>query len=96
MQRSYELTYILPANLNEIEQQETEEKVVGWINSAEGVITNTSHWGRRKLGYQISNNREGYYIFLEVDLDPSKLSDLNRRMTIEPTIIRHLFVRVEE
>lgn len=86
----------MPANLSEVEQQETEEKVIQWITTAGGEITNSSHWGRRKLAYTINNNREGYYIFLEVELDPSELTDFNRRMTIDPMVIRHLVVRLED
>ncbi len=96
MKRSYEITYIMPANIGEQDQQALEEKVLEWIGTADGEVKNSSHWGRRRLAYPIGQNREGYYIFLEAEMDPGQLPEFDRRMTIEPGVIRHLVVRQGE
>lgn len=96
MKRSYEIVYILPTNLNETDQKSTEQKVTEWLTSNGGEIKNSSHWGRRRLAYPIGQNREGYYIFLEADLDSAQVKDFERRMSLEPNVVRHLVVRPEE
>ncbi|NDJ87339.1 MAG: 30S ribosomal protein S6 [Chloroflexi bacterium] len=96
MKRSYEITYIVTPNLGEEDQKAVEDRVVGWIDSAGGEIKNSSHWGRRRLAYPIAQNREGYYIFLEADLEPDQVGEFERRMAIDVNIIRHLLVRAEE
>ena len=96
MKRSYEFTYIMPATLNEADQKSTEEKVLEWIKGADGEVTNTSHWDRRRLAYNIGTNREGYYVFLEAQLVPETITDIERRVKLEPNVIRHLVVRIDE
>lgn len=96
MKRSYEFTYIMPATLNEADQKSTEEKVLEWIKAGDGEVTNTSHWGRRRLAYNIGTNREGYYVFLEAELVPENISELERRVKLEANVIRHLVVRIDE
>lgn len=96
MKRTYEITYILPVNLGEEEQKSTEERVISWISNSGGAINNSSHWGRRPLAYNIRNNRDGYYIFLESEMEPSSLDDFKRRMKLENNVLRYLIVRVDE
>jgi small subunit ribosomal protein S6 len=94
--RSYEITFILPATLSEAEIQQSEEKVTQWITSAEGDVTKSNHWGRRRLAYTIGAYREGYYILLEADIPPEGLDDFNYRMNIDQNILRYLVVRTDE
>ena len=95
MKRTYEITYIIPVNLGEEEQKSVEERVQGWITDQDGTVVNSSHWGRRRLAYTIDTNREGYYIFLQTEMNPSSISDFERRMTLEANVMRHLVVRVD-
>lgn len=95
MKRSYEFTYIMPATLNEADQKATEEKVQEWVKASGGEVTNTSHWGRRRLAYNIGTNREGYYVFLEANLVPENIAELERRVTLEQNVLRHLVVRID-
>ena len=85
----------MPATLNETDQKSTEEKVLEWIKAADGEVTNTSHWGRRRLAYNIGTNREGYYVFLEAQLVPENISELERRVKLEANVLRHLVVRID-
>lgn len=94
--RSYEVTFIMPAALPEAEYQATEAKVTEWITNAGGTVTKSTHWGRRRLAYQIANNKEGYYIFLNVDMTPPSLGDFEYRLNIEPNILRHLVIRLDD
>lgn len=96
MTRNYEITYIMPVNLHDDEQKATEARVVEWITAGGGTVKASSHWGRRRLAYTVGTNREGYYVFLQSEMPPSALKELERRMQLDANVIRHLVVRVDE
>lgn len=92
--RQYELTFILPPSLAEDEINAVQENVSTWLTNSQGEITRTSHWGRQRLAYSIQNYKEGYYIFIEFNGEPTGLKELDRRIRLDTTILRHLIVRV--
>lgn len=92
--RQYELTFILPPSMAEDEIRAAQETVEGWITSAGGEITKASHWGRRRLEYTIQSYKEGYYILLEFTADPAIIRDVERRLRLDVTYLRHLVVRL--
>jgi small subunit ribosomal protein S6 len=94
LMRQYELTFILPPSLAEDEIRAAQETVEGWITSGSGEITKVSHWGRRRLEYPIENYKEGYYILIEFQSDPAIIRDVDRRVRLDVTYIRHLIVHV--
>lgn len=93
--RQYELTFILPPSMAEDEVNNIQDTISGWVTGQQGEVTKASHWGRRRLAYPIQNYKEGYYILLEFDSDPEAIKDLDRRIRLNASIIRHLIVRVE-
>lgn len=94
--RNYEITYIMVVNLTDEDQKATEARVIEWLTHDGGNVKNASHWGRRKLAYTVGTNREGYYVFLQAEVPPSSLKDFERRMQLDPNVIRHLVVRVDD
>lgn len=96
MKRLYEIPFVIPTGIPDAEQKATIEKVSNWLIEAGGEIKNTNHWGRRRLAYPIGTNRDGYYVLLDVELEPAALDELQRKMNIETNILRYLVVRVGE
>src|SRR5436190_106015 len=61
-----------------------------------GTIDRTEPWGRRRLAYDINNQREGNYV-LEVISGPGAMTaELDRRLRVLDVVMRHLIVRVDE
>src|SRR5262249_33260800 len=61
-----------------------------------GNFDRTENWGRRKLAYEIGHHREGVYV-LEVINGPGPMTaEIDRRLRVIDTVIRHLIVRVDE
>jgi small subunit ribosomal protein S6 len=94
--RQYELIFILPPTLAEDETAAIVDAVQGWITEPGGEIVKVSHWGRRRLEYVIQNYKEGYYILFEFKADPKSIKDLDRRVRLETSILRHLIVKVDD
>jgi small subunit ribosomal protein S6 len=94
--RQYELTYILPPSLAEDEITAMQETVQGWIAMHGGEITKVSQWGRRRLAYSLQNYKEGYYILYQFTTAPNNLKDLDRRLRLDTSVLRHLIIRLDD
>ena len=94
--RQYELIYIAPPEASEELLAELHQLVAGVVEQFEGSIESTENWGRRKLAYEISGQREGVYV-LEVINGPAGLNlELDRRLRVADQVMRHMVVRVDD
>ncbi len=85
----YELTVI-------VRNRDTEshkEKVKEVLQKHGAVITKEDHWGIKKLAYEISKEREGYYMFMLVDADTQEVDKIQKEFGLNADILRYLFVR---
>ena len=94
--RDYELVFIAVPQLDEQGVATLTERVSGWITAAGGAIAGTNVWGRRALAYAIGKYKDGTYVQLDIQLDPSTTRDLERNLRIDEQVIRHLLVRPDE
>lgn len=92
--REYEITVVLKPDLDDEVQNEVLGRIDGWLTQGreEGDIE-SNHWGLKTLAYPIKNYTEGYYVFYELNLDPSSLSDIERNILFVDDVLRHLVVR---
>jgi len=63
------------------------------IKDSSGEIIGTDVWGKRHLAYKIKSHDEGYYVVLDVRLDPTQLKDIEKDMKLQSDILRCLLVR---
>lgn len=98
MKRPYEVTFIVRLdNTDEALVNGTIDQVRAWIEASElGQVTKINRWGRKKLAYDIDNQREGYYVMMEAQIEPKALQELERNVNLSPYILRHLVVRTDE
>ena len=94
--RQYELVYIMSPDATEQEVTELHTQVESIITRYKGELQKTENWGRRKLAFRIGKHREGTYV-LEVFTGTDELTkELDRRLKVLDSVIRHLIVRVDE
>lgn len=94
--RRYELTYIIHPDTNPDEVSTLMEQVESWVSAGDGTIQKVSDWGRRRMAYPIENQREGHYVHLEVDIEPENVKQIERNLTLNEQVLRHLMVRAED
>ncbi|MGA9347668.1 MAG: 30S ribosomal protein S6 [Anaerolineae bacterium] len=94
--RNYEFTFIVHPDVEDEGIADTTEKVSQFIAAGGGQVTNVGHWGRRRLAYPIQRQREGYYVLMQVQLDPKSLGELERNLKLTEEIIRYLLVRATD
>ena len=94
--RDYEMIYIAVPQLDDESLATLNQRVAGWITSANGTVTDTNVWGRRKLTYAIRKQTEGIYIQINFQLTPSATRELERNLRLDEQVIRHLVIRLGE
>ena len=94
--RQYELVYIMSPEATEQEVTDLHTQIESIVTRYHGELQKTENWGRRKLAYRIGKHREGTYV-LEVFTGTGELTkELDRRLKVLDSVIRHLIVRVDE
>ena len=94
--RQYELVYIAPPETTEEVLADLHSQVAAVVERFGGNIEKTENWGRRRLAYEIAGHREGAYV-LEVINGPGALTaELDRRLRVLDSVMRHMIVRVDE
>jgi ribosomal protein S6 len=53
-------------------------------------------WGLKSLPYRVKKNRKGHYSLLNIDASHEAVSELERRISVNDDIIRHITIRVDE
>lgn len=85
--RVYELTVIFPV---ETKEEEGKKILKDLVDKAGGEIKSEDFWGERQLAYEIEGNRRGVYVYLEIEMEPEKVKELERRIGLEEKIMRSL------
>ena len=91
--RKYEIMYILRADLEEAQRKEVMEKLAKILTDNGGKVEETNEsMGLRELAYPIKEQSKGYYVVLKVSMDNKAISEFNRLVRINPSVLRHLIV----
>ena len=51
--RNYELTFIVPSDVNDEDMNGVVNQIQGWVEGSQGKITKVDHWGRRRRLYRL-------------------------------------------
>jgi small subunit ribosomal protein S6 len=96
MNRKYELVYVVSPVASDDQVSELHTQIEGVVQRMGGRIERTDNWGRRKLAYEISHQKEGTYVLEVINGSGELMKELDRRLKVLDYVIRHLVVRVDE
>jgi small subunit ribosomal protein S6 len=96
MNSRYEIGFIVTPEVNEDEVKKIIESITGTITKAKGVIENLDEWGRKKLAFPIRKNLEGYYVFIQTEVDGSVIATLERRLKQMEKVLRFITLRLDD
>ena len=94
--RQYELVYVLTPESSDEQVAEMHTAIEQIIQRFNGTLDKTENWGRRKLAYEIGHAREGTYVVETITGSGELMKEIDRRLRVTDTIIRHLTVRVDQ
>ncbi len=95
MQKTYELMVLLHPDL-EIDVEAPIAKVESLIESVGGKVTKRDNWGKKRLAYRIAKQDFAIYVYFELQLDPTKVRELENTILITEEVLRHILVVHEE
>ncbi len=98
MKRAYELALVLRMETGGDEGvNEHISTVQTWVEAEElGQVTRIDRWGRRRMAYEIDNQKDGYYVIMEASISPAGLPEIERNLKLSGAILRYLIVRSDE
>lgn len=94
--RAYEVAVVVRADLSDQDRSVQIETFKGWISAQGGNVTQVDHWGRRRLAYPVSKQRDGYYLLMKADMPATALSELERSLRISENVLRFLITREDD
>ena len=94
--RNYEIMYILKADLDEAAREAEMQNLQKLLEENGAKVNNVdTKFGLRDLAYPINDETKGFYVVLKVEADEAALYQFNRKVKINPAVLRHL-VTVEQ
>jgi small subunit ribosomal protein S6 len=95
MARKYEAVFILNPAIGEDAITATTEKIKGLIES-EATIDQYDVWGRRRLAYEIEDQKEGYYVLVNFSSEAEFPKELERVLKITDGVMRYMVIRADD
>ena len=92
----YENTIIAKQDLAEKDLKTIKDKYNEIINNSSGKVIKIEEWGLLNLAYKIKNYKKGFYIHYKFEGNNETLNEIEKKIKIDRSVIRHLTVRYKE
>ena len=89
----YENTLITKQDLPKSDLDKIKEKYNDLINSNSGKVVKIEEWGLLNLATKIRKYNKGFYIHYKFEGNKETLNEINKKIKIDGSIIRHLIVK---
>jgi len=88
--KKYDILCIIKTNLDIESVEQVIKNIEDSIKNFGGNILNVDKLGRKKLGYEIENSRDGFYVNFAAELPADKIADLKRYFKLNENVLRGL------
>ena len=89
----YENTIVAKQDLPEKDLKTIKEKYNDVINNSSGKVIKIEEWGLLNFAAKIKNYKKGFYIHYKFEGNGKTLNEINKRIKVDGSIIRHLIVK---
>ena len=93
--RRYELMVLLDPDVEERTVAPSLDQFLGVVRQGGGSVEKVDVWGRRRLAYEIDHKVEGIYAILDVTAEPAAVSELDRQLNLNESVLRTKLMRPE-
>ena len=95
--RYYETIYIVDPNLENTILEKTMTEIGQELEKTKAKIINHRDWGKKRLAYQIDNQKYGSFILLQYEIkELSKMNDFDIWLKLNSLVLRHMTVSLEK
>lgn len=91
--RKYEVVFVHRPDLDEEKSAALIERFKNLIENHGGEVIKIDKWGKRRLAYEVKDLREGVYIIVHMNAEPTVATELDRVFKITDEVLRHIIVR---
>ena len=92
----YENTLIAKQDLPTSELKKIKEKYNDIINKNSGKVVKIEEWGLLNLATKIRKYNKGFYIHYKFEGNKNTLNEIDKKIKIDSSIIRHLLVKYKK
>ena len=89
----YENTLVTEQDLGKTELEKIKEKYNEIINNNSGKVIKIEEWGLLNLARKIKRYKKGFYIHYKFEGSKETLNEINKKIKVDSSIIRHLVVK---
>ena len=94
MARFYDLFVLLDPEAPEERRTAVVDQVKKQIDSGGASLKGDADWGMRRLSYEIDHRREAQYHLFQFEGTPEVLTQLDRALSIDDSVLRHRIIRL--
>lgn len=91
--RHYEVMVILDPSLDERTVGPSLDNMLSVVRTEGGKIDKVDIWGRRRLAYEIAKHAEGIYAVVDLTAEPATVSELDRQLGLNESVLRTKVLR---
>jgi small subunit ribosomal protein S6 len=95
LMNKYESIFIISTLLEDEKIQEIIGTVKNLIESS-GQLEKVDEWGKKRLAYEVNDQKEGYYVLMHFSAEPEFPTELERIYKITEGVLKYLIVRRED
>ena len=95
--RYYETIYIIDPNLENTILEKTMTEIGHELEKTKAKIINHRDWGKKRLAYQVANQKYGSFILLQFEIeDLNKMKDFDSWLKLNKLVLRHMTVSLNQ
>ena len=91
----YEHIFIARQDISTQQVEGLTDMITAVLEENDGKITKNEYWGLKSLAYRVKKNRKVHYSLLNIEADHAAVAEMERRISLNDDIIRHLTLRVD-
>lgn len=88
--RLYEGIFVFSPQLAPEVRAREEEQLNELIKRCQGQVVQKTEWGTKSLGYTVKKFREGFFLILDIQMDPAQMAKFRDAVILQETIIKFM------
>lgn len=94
---NYEVMYIIRPNIDEETKTALVDRFDAILKDNGAEILESKDWEKRRLAYEIKDNREGIYHIVKISATDAKgINEFDRLAKINDDMLRHMIIKEEK
>jgi len=85
----YELSYLIPATLQEEELKSLKERIISALQGQNGLLIEDNNFGKKRTAYMKGKEKPGLLFSLNFEINPEQLSNFEKKIKLENQILRY-------